>query len=57
MKVICQTENDIKNNLLISVTLSEAYGHAEVKENYSNDTPTCDDNAHKSVLHSHRNFL
>ena len=47
-------ENDFKDFI---VALYEANGHAEVEENNSNDTPECDDDAHKSVLCSHRNFL
>ena len=35
---------------VLIVTFSEGNGLAEVEENYSNDTPVYDDDAHKTVL-------
>ena len=35
---------------VLIVTFSEENGLAEVEENYSNDTPVYDDDAHKTVL-------
>ena len=39
------------------VNFSEGTSHAEDEENDSNETPACDDDAHKAVLCTHSNFL
>ena len=39
------------------VNFSEGPSHAEDEENDSNETPACDDDAHKAVLCTHSNFL
>ena len=38
------------------VTILDVNGLAEIEENDSKDTLTCDDNAHKTVLCSHSSF-
>ena len=39
------------------VNFSEGTSHAEDEENDSNETPACDDDAHKAVLCTHSDFL
>ena len=46
-----------RQSFFVCFFTSDMNGLAEVAENYSNDTLTCDDDAHKTVLCSHSPFF